>query len=64
MPTGLVTFSDPALQQKPSEVSQAVNLVQQTDMGSVETWPRWAERLAVSGRADPRLAFVIKDDPK
>lgn len=66
VPTGLVTFSEPALQQKSSKVSQAFNVVQQTDLGSVETWPdlcawaRWAESFAVSGVARPRLGYEPK----
>lgn len=66
VPTGLVTFSEPALQQKSSKVSQAFNLVQQTDLGSVEAWPdlsawaRWAESFAVSGVASPRLGYEPK----
>lgn len=62
VPTGLVTFSEPALQQKSSKVSQAFNLLQQTDLGSADlcAWARWAESFAVSGVASPRLGYEPK----
>lgn len=70
VPTGLVTFSKPAPQQKAFQVSQAFNLVQQTDLRLVETWSnlcmwsRWAERFAVSAVADPRQGLIVENELK